>query len=72
MAVGFEHSIANWFFLPIGYALGGQGAVSAAGFAANIAAVTAGNIVGGTLLVTAVYWVAYLRGERMRSRTPER
>jgi formate/nitrite transporter FocA (FNT family) len=27
----------------------------------NLAAVTAGNVVGGTLLVAAVYWVAYLR-----------
>lgn len=68
VAVGFEHSIANWFFLPYGFALGGQGAVPAAGFASNIVAVTAGNIVGGTLLVAAVYWVAYLRGERARSR----
>lgn len=66
VAIGFEHSIANWFFLPFGFALDGQGAVSIVGVARNIVAVSAGNIVGGTLLVTAVYWVAYLRGERMR------
>jgi formate/nitrite transporter FocA (FNT family) len=30
----------------------------------NIVVVTAGNVVGGTLLVAGVYWVAYLRGER--------
>lgn len=30
----------------------------------EVLAVTAGNIVGGTLLVAGVYWVAYLRGGR--------
>ena len=66
VAIGLEHSIANWFFLPFGLAVDVQGVVSVAGAARNIAAVTAGNIVGGTLLVAGVYWVAYLRGERMR------
>lgn len=66
VAIGFEHSIANWFFLPFGMALDAQGAVSVPGAARNIVAVTAGNLVGGTLLVAGVYWVAYLRGERMR------
>jgi formate transporter len=61
VAIGFEHSIANWFFLPFGLALDTQGAVPIAGVARNLAAVTAGNIVGGTLLVAGVYWVAYLR-----------
>jgi formate/nitrite transporter len=64
VTMGFEHSIANWFFLPFGVALDGQGAVSIVGAAWNLAAVTAGNIVGGTLLVAGVYWTAYLRGER--------
>ncbi|MFO1280907.1 MAG: formate/nitrite transporter family protein [Burkholderiales bacterium] len=66
VTVGFEHSIANWFFLPWGMALAPTGTVSGAAVATNLAAVTAGNIIGGTLLVAAVYWVAYLRGERMR------
>jgi formate transporter len=64
VAVGFEHCIANWFFLPFGLALDTQDAVSVAGVARNLVAVTAGNIVGGTLLVAGVYWVAYLRSER--------
>jgi formate/nitrite transporter len=68
VAIGFEHSIANWFFLPFGYALDQQGAVSIAGIVRNLAAVTAGNIVGGTLLVAGVYWVAYLRAERSSRR----
>lgn len=61
VALGFEHSIANWFFLPYGMMLDSQGAISFAGAGMNLLAVTAGNMVGGTLLVAAVYWVAYLR-----------
>jgi formate transporter len=64
VAIGFEHSIANWFFLPFGMALDTQGIVPLAGVMTNLAAVTAGNIAGGTLLVAAVYWVAYLRDSR--------
>lgn len=68
VAIGLEHSIANWFFLPFGLALDGNGTVSTAGAARNILAVSVGNIVGGTLLVAGVYWVAYLRSERLRGR----
>ena len=66
VAIGFEHSIANWFFLPFDLALDKQGAVSVVGVVRNLVAVSAGNIVGGTLLVAGVYWVAYLRGEHKR------
>lgn len=66
VAMGFEHSIANWFFLPFGLALDQQGAVVADGVARNLVVVSAGNIVGGTLLVASVYWIAYLRGDRKR------
>ena len=61
VALGMEHSIANWFFLPYGYYLDTEGLVSMAGGVRNLIAVTAGNIVGGTLLVAAIYWLAYLR-----------
>ncbi|MBF7731009.1 formate/nitrite transporter family protein [Pseudomonas sp. N040] len=61
VALGFEHSIANWFFFPYGLLLDAQGLISPAGIAWNLLAVTAGNIVGGTLLVAGIYWVAYLR-----------
>lgn len=70
VAMGFEHSIANWFFLPFGLALDREGAVSVVGATSNIIAVTAGNVVGGTLLVAGVYWVAYLRGERQPNDEP--
>ena len=71
VAIGFEHSIANWFFLPYGFLIAPQGAVPLAGIATNLAAVTAGNIVGGTLLVAGVYWVAYLRGTREEQDRPD-
>jgi formate transporter len=64
VAIGLEHSIANWFFLPFGWALDTRGVVPVGGIASNLVAVTAGNLVGGTLLVAGVYWVAYLRGNR--------
>ena len=63
VAIGLEHSIANWFFLPYGLALAGQVELSPIDLARNLAATTAGNIVGGTLLVASVYWFAYLRAE---------
>ena len=66
VAIGLEHSIANWFFLPFGLALDDQRMISFAGVGTNLVAVSAGNLVGGTLLVAAVYWVAYLRGGRGR------
>jgi len=66
VALGFEHSIANWFFLPYGFALDADNSISVAGGFRNMVAVTAGNVVGGTLLVAGVYWVAYLRSERLR------
>lgn len=64
VALGFEHSIANWFFLPYGFLLDPD-AVAASGALHNLAAVTLGNLVGGSLLVAGVYWSAYLRGGRM-------
>jgi formate/nitrite transporter len=63
VAMGFEHSIANWFFLPFGLLLDGNSTVSIAGAALNLFAVTIGNIIGGTLLVAGVYWLAYLRDD---------
>ena len=65
VTLGFEHSIANLFFLPYAIMLDGFEDVDLMlGAVWNLAAVTAGNIVGGTLLVAGVYWLAYLRGER--------
>lgn len=65
VAMGAEHSIANWFFLPYGMALEGSGALPLTAAARNLLVVTAGNVLGGTVLVSGVYWVAYLRPERL-------
>ena len=70
VVMGFEHSIANWFFLPFGLLVDELGTVSMVGVGINLLTVTAGNVVGGTLLVAGVYWVAYLRGERTQSDGP--
>ena len=81
VACGFEHSIANMYFIPIGLfikawapeafwtALGKSagdypGLTWQAFAARNLVPVTLGNIVGGALLVGAVYWFVYLRGSR--------
>jgi len=75
VASGFEHSIANMYFIPMGMLLKGQPEVMAAagkvagdlvnlnmaGFLRNLLAVTTGNIFGGGFLVAAVYWFVYRR-----------
>ena len=64
VAIGLEHSIANWFFLPLGYWLDVQGGVSIVDAIVMNVVVTVGNILGGTVLVAGVYWLIYLRKER--------
>ena len=63
VACGFEHSVANMYFLPIGVALaaGTAAPLSAVDAIGNLALVTIGNIFGGTVLVALVYWTVYLR-----------
>jgi len=72
VALGLEHCVANMYVLAIGALLAGRvamphelaaraDALDAAGMAGNLVPVTLGNMVGGTLLVAAVYWLVYLR-----------
>ena len=68
VASGFEHSIANMYFIPMGLALKGQGLAEAtanltvAGMnVKNLIPVTIGNIVGGAFFVATLYWVVYVR-----------
>lgn len=63
VACGFEHSVANMFFLPLGIALTASGSAPIAwtGAWVNLAVVTLGNVFGGTGLVALVYWFVYLR-----------
>jgi formate/nitrite transporter len=61
VAAGFEHSVANMYFIPLGMMLqaaAGQ-PVELAGLARNLAPVIAGNLVGGSVLVALVYYVIY-------------
>ena len=76
-AAGFEHCIANIYFIPMGLfikagasdsfwtAIGKTAAdfpgVTWSNFVANLVPVTIGNIIGGSLMVAAVYWFVYLR-----------
>jgi formate transporter len=68
IAAGFEHCVANMYFLPLAWLLAQTGNVPAgfdaslitiSGIVHNLVPVTLGNIVGGAGLVGAVYWVIY-------------
>lgn len=60
VALGFEHSVANMYLIPVGM-LHRDGAIDFAALFANLIPVTVGNIVGGGVLVALVYWLVYLR-----------
>jgi formate transporter len=77
VAAGFEHSVANMYFIPVallirGYApasfwdaIGQTGAdypnLTVQGLVGNLVPVTLGNIIGGAVMVGIVYWFIYLR-----------
>lgn len=60
VALGFEHSVANMYLIPIGM-LSGVEATIPAFILENLVPVTLGNIVGGSVLVAMTYWIVYLR-----------
>ncbi len=66
VAAGFEHSIANFYLIPLAMllALSGQPVpagttIDLAGMAANLLPVTLGNLGGGAVLVAGVYWIVW-------------
>lgn len=74
VAGGFEHSVANMYFIPLGlflkafdpaFTASTQINVSDLTWSAfllnNLLPVTIGNIIGGGVLVAAVYWAVFLR-----------
>lgn len=69
VALGFEHSIANMFFIPLGilehatYA-SGEAVTWADFFIKNLIPVTLGNIVGAAFFVSGLYWWVYLRDSK--------
>jgi formate/nitrite transporter len=60
---GFEHSIANMFFIPLGQFLGAE-ITFAQTWLGNILPVTLGNFVGGAVIVPCAYYAAYLAGAK--------
>jgi len=73
VALGYEHCVANMYFVPMGLFLKGTSATAglAAGtldsltwsrfLLANLIPVSLGNIVGGALFVGSTYWLVYMR-----------
>lgn len=59
VALGFEHSVANMYLIPVG--MFASGIVDIPGLVANLVPVTLGNIVGGAGGVAAIYWLVYMR-----------
>lgn len=68
IAAGFEHCVANMYFLPLAWLLVQTGnvppdfdtsVITIAGIVHNLVPVTLGNIVGGAGLVGAMYWAIY-------------
>lgn len=64
VALGFEHSIANVYLIPVGIMAGASGSII--GLLANLVPVTLGNLVGGSL-VALVFWYIHLRAVDPRS-----
>lgn len=79
VAAGFEHSIANMYFIPFALLVKGfdpeymakvaervpnlESLTWKAFFIDNLIPVTIGNIIGGAVLVAAIYWVVFLRSK---------
>ena len=74
VAAGFEHSVANMYFVPFALFVQGPGALTWDRFLlGNLLPVTLGNIVGGALLVGAMYWFVYhAAASGLRSRSAQR
>jgi formate/nitrite transporter len=75
VAAGFEHCVANMYFITLGLLLKDSVVLPAgvdtshltvAGFANNLVAVTLGNIIGGAVLVALVYFMVYRRVDNHR------
>ena len=71
VAAGFEHCIANMYFLPLAWLMTQTGKIppdfdpsliTMSGIIHNLIPVTLGNVVGGAGFVGFVYWAIYRRG----------
>lgn len=66
---GFEHSVANMYFIPTGlFVAAAQGKIEPGltwqGFLGNIIPVTIGNVIGGVIFVAIAYWYVHLKPEK--------
>ncbi len=65
---GYEHSVANMYYIPAGLFAAGKHAITAEALTwgnfivNNLIPVTIGNIIGGSFIVGAGYWFVYLKG----------
>ena len=71
VALGFEHSVANMYFIPMGMLAAGDPGMATtaanmdfAGFLGNLIPVTVGNIIGGGVFVALSYYITYLHGKK--------
>ncbi len=71
VASGFEHSVANMYFIPIGMINKGMAAtgldvsnLNLSGFIGNLIPVTLGNIVGGAFFVSTLYYFVFLKNKK--------
>jgi formate transporter len=77
VAAGFEHSVANMYFIPyallikafdpafaVAHKIDISNLTWGALFLKNLLPVTLGNIMGGSMLVAAMYWFIYLRKQK--------
>lgn len=69
VASGFEHSVANMYYIPTGIFLAealGQSAdnLTWVGFLGNLIPVVLGNILGGVVFVGFAYWFVHLKGSK--------
>jgi formate transporter len=83
VAAGFEHSVANMYFIPeaiairtlapdafwrsIGRMPADYPNLTLGGLLSNLLPVTIGNVIGGAVMVGIVYWFIYLRASRSTS-----
>ena len=73
VASGFEHSVANMYFIPTGLLLADTMGRTTPGlswtgfFVGNLLPVTLGNILGGVVFVAFAYWYIHMRTESRRA-----
>lgn len=77
VACGFEHCVANMYFIPMGIFLKSSNMIAAEGmdlsnltwgnfFVKNLLPVTIGNIIGGAIFVGLLYWTVYVKGTEVK------